>query len=255
MDARLDRSPAQGLAAHVESRFIPVPPGAPRFSRRPGRRRARRPAAFAGGRAVARLPVGRRPAQAPAPGTAPFEAPLPIPRQIRDSRIEIVMRAGRGPGPSRPEDQDVDLRRHLPGADDQAPGGRAHRGHLQAPSAPRRRRADRPPARRPQPQRVRRPARRPDQLPAALLLLPDTRGTAGAPLRQRPADRAGLGEDLRLRPARGRRPRTRRLRVVPRPSPRPHRSQRLARPGRNVDRRRPRSTPRWGCRAATATCR
>ena len=111
VDARLDRSPAQGLAAHVESRFIPVPPGAPRFPRRPGRRRARRPAAVAGRRAVARLPVGRRPAPAaPAPGAAPSRPPCRYPGRsaTRGSRSHAP---GRGPGPSRPEDQDVDLRR------------------------------------------------------------------------------------------------------------------------------------------------
>ena len=57
-------------------------------------------------------------------------------------------------------------------------------------------------------------------------------------LRQRPAAEAGRAQTLRLRPDRGRRPRTRRVQVVPRPPPRPDRVARLARDGGDVHRRR-----------------
>ena len=72
---------------------------------------------------------------------------------------------------------------------------------------------------------------------ASLLLRHPPRPLAAAVGQRRP-DRAGGEADLRLRPGRGRPARARRLPVVPRPPPRPHRPQRLARPGRDVDRRR-----------------
>ena len=84
------------------------------------------------------------------------------------------------------------------------------------------------------------------------LLLPDPAGAAGQGVGQRPADRARLREDLRLRPDRGRAARARRLPVVPRPSPRPHRPQRLARPGGDVDPRR--RARRLARRCRTASC-
>ena len=54
-----------------------------------------------------------------------FEQPLVQPKRLTGKHIRIVMRQGDGPdAPARSEDADVDLRRHLPRADDR-PAGRA----------------------------------------------------------------------------------------------------------------------------------
>ena len=100
------------------------------------------------------------------------------------------------------------------------------------------RRADRPPARRPQPIQRGRPARRADGEPAARALLRHLARPARRRVRQRPADRARRPAHLHLRPDRGRRARARRVSVVSRPSPRAHRAERLARARRDVDHRR-----------------
>ena len=132
----------------------------------------------------------------------------------------------------------MDLRRDLPRADHPPPRGRADRGHLPPRAASGGRRAQRPPARRAQSQRVRRPARRADEVPPAVLLLPDPARPLDPAVGQRPADLPRRPQDLCLRPGRGRPARTGRLPVVPRPPPRPHRGERLAGAGRDVDRRR-----------------
>ena len=79
----------------------------------------------------------------------------------------------------------------FPGPTIRRPAGEADRGHLQPRSAGEGRRADRPPARRPQPLRRRRPARRPDRRAADVPLLRHLPPARPARLRQRPADRAG----------------------------------------------------------------
>ena len=198
---------------------------------------APRAAGAAAGRGAASRPPCRYPGRCATRGSR-SRCARPRSRSLPGPKTRMWTYDGTFPGPTirRPagERTEVTFKHRLP-----ARGRRAHR----------------PPARRPQPQRVRRPAGRPDPLAPALLLLPDPRGTAGAALRQRPADRAGLREDLRLRPARGRPARTRRLPVVPRPSPRPHRPQRLARPGRDVDRRRRARRLAGAAARRAATCR
>ena len=150
-----------------------------------------RPAAAAGAglAGCCRSPRTRRGRSA----AVPFRARLPIPRELTDAQIEIPIReaeaqilpgrktrlwtyGGTFPGPTvrRPAGQRTKVTFHheLP----------AKAGELLG-----------PPARRPQPHPVRRPARRPDQVPAALLLLPHPRGLSPRAVGQRPADRARAG--------------------------------------------------------------
>ena len=105
---------------------------------------------------------------------------------------------GEGRRAARREDEDVDLRRHVPRPDDPPPGRRADRGHLRPQAAGEGRRADGPPARWPQPLRRGRPARRADEEPAAGAVLPHLGPARPRRLRQRPADRARRQAHLRL---------------------------------------------------------
>ena len=162
LPGRLAARPSQ-LASHA-------PPGAPSFPRRPGRRRARAPAAPAarGAAGCCRSARSRRRRVA----AVPFRARLPIPRELTGAEIEIPIREAEAQILPGPQDEALDLRRHLPGADGPPPRRRADRGHLPPRAAGRGRRAHGPPPRRPQPHPVRRPAGGPDQVAAALLLLP-----------------------------------------------------------------------------------
>ena len=241
LDARLDRSPPGGLAARRARTHLSPAWGAETFL-----------GALGGGALALLLPLqGRRRCERCCRSAARRRRAPPRRRAVpgaacrsrgscatpRSSSRCARPRSRSLPGP---QDEDVDLRRHLPGADDPAPGRRAHRGHLQAPSCPPRRASS------PSTCTAATTAAEYDgqpggltQLAPALLLLPDP---AGAPGRGESGNdlliEPGARENLRLRPDRGRPARARRLPVVPRPPPRPHRPQRLARPGRDVDRRR-----------------
>ena len=194
LDARLDRGPARRASGHVRVADSPSStPGAPSFPRRPGRRRAR--LGCCRSRAAGRLlgPAARAASARPArsrsrpacryPGSCAATRDRASP--IREAEVQVLpgrktrmwTYGGTFPGPT--------IRR---------PGGRAAPRSPSSTSCPREvGRADRPPARRPQPQRVRRPARRPDRAPTALLLLPDSRAASR---------RASSGNDLLIEPGR-----------------------------------------------------
>ena len=215
----------------------------------------------ASGAAALALPAWLRPTGGPQLDTAvaapvePYSCKLPIPRELTGLEPDDPHRAGRGEDPPRPEDEDVDVRRDLPGTDDPPPFGRAHDRHVQAPAAQESRRAHRPPPRRAHPLEGRRAAGRPHQIAAALVFLRHLPRAFRARVGQRPADRAR---------ATSARTATTSPRTAPTSAPRctgtttiastaPARTSGAASPACGSPRTRP--TSRSRCLAATATCR
>ena len=133
VDARLDQRPA-GRLATAGSAAVLAPPGAPSFPRRPGRRRPGRAAAAASLRPGEPSPAQARSARLRCAAAVPGSLADPTRAERAEARDPDPR--GRGPDPARPTDADVDLRRDVPRADDQAPRRAADRGHL-SPPAPR----------------------------------------------------------------------------------------------------------------------
>ena len=116
----------------------PIHPRAPAWGA------GRSSAPWAAARSLVRCPGWARPG-APVPllgagrhaagrGAVRSGPALPIPRELRGARIEIPMREAEVQVLPGAEDEDVDLRRDLSGADDPAPRRPADRGHLRPPS-------------------------------------------------------------------------------------------------------------------------
>ena len=190
LDAGRDHRPAGGLARR------PSPdPSSPRLGRRAFL------GALGGGALASLLPLRagaaaarsrRRRAAAGAGRRRRSGRRLPIPEVLRGARLGSRSARPRCRSCPGAQTRMWTYGGTFPGPTIRRPAGRRTEVTFEHRLPARGRRADRPPARRPQPQRVRRPARRADRLPSALLLLPDPRGL---PPRQ-------SGNDLLIQPGR-----------------------------------------------------
>ncbi len=162
---------------------------------------------------------------------------------------------GGDPDPAGAPDEDVDLRRRLPRADDPPALGAADERDVRAPPRQEGGRADRPPARRAQPARARRPARRADEEPADVPVLRPRSAPRAGGVRQRPADLAGRGAPLHLRVHGERQPGAGHDALVPRPPPRPDRARTSGTGSPGCGSSRTRSRPRCPCPGVAARSR
>ena len=165
------------------------------------------------------------------PAPLSFDQPLMRPRTLRTAKMQDPDQAG---GvrvlPDRAADDDVDLRRHLPGSDDRAAGRQGHQGHLRQPAA--------------------------GAAPASpCTCTATTTGWRTTGSRRGTSSRTGKARTYDYPLADGGRPERGRVLLVPRPPDDGDDPQQLARPAGHVPRHRRQERRSWACPPVATTCR